>query len=138
MIVRRAAKDDIPRLVELGLLFHAKSPYSVMTYDPERVALTLESALESGVVVVHGHPIDGMAAAIKGPMWFADAYAAQEVFLWGRGGKEMREALEEWAREQGCETFSMVCLENDRMPTVARMYRMAGYRPTEHHFVKAL
>lgn len=138
MIVRKATEQDIPRLVELGLSFHEKSPYCHLAYDAERVVLTLKSALEGGAVFVHGKPIDGMGAAIKGPLWFADGYVAQELFLWGRGAKQIRESLEQWAKSEGCETFSMVCLENDKMPAMARMYRMAGYTASEHHFMKAL
>jgi len=137
-VIREATIDDVPRLIELGRCFHAASPYNAMEYDASRVKQTLESVLESGIVVVSGNPVDGMAAAIKAPMWFTDGLAAQELFLWGSQGKGLRMALEAWASAEGCETFSMVCLENERTPTLVRMYRMAGYHPTERHFVKAL
>jgi hypothetical protein len=50
----------------------------------------------------------------------------------------MREAIEAWAKAQGCEQFAMICLENERAPLMARVYRRAGYRATEHHFMRAL
>ena len=137
-MIRSATTDDIPALLVLGEQFHLASPYAHLPFDTVRVTNTLNAAMNDGIVVVHGDPVDGMAGAIKGPLWFADGFAAQELFLWGRGGKELRLALEAWARREGCGTFSMVCLENERFPVISRMYRMAGYHPTEHHFVKSL
>lgn len=136
--MRLATPDDIPAIVELGRLFHERSPYSSKPYSEQRVANTLLSVIENGIVVVSGHPIDSMGAAIKGPMWFTDGFAAQELFLWGPSGKMIREALEAWATDQGCESFSMVCLEDGKAAQMTRLYRMAGYVPVERHFLKAL
>jgi len=136
--VRQATEADIPRLIDLGRLFHARSPYRDKFYNPERVAQTLKSVIETGTVFVSGDPIHSMGAAIKGPMWFSEGEAAQELFLWGQDGKMIREALEEWATGQGCESFSMVCLEDGKAAQMTRLYRMAGYQPAERHFLKAL
>lgn len=136
--MRRAVEADIPALIELGRLFHARSPYGNKEYNPERVALTLKSVIETGTVFVSGDPIHSMGAAIKGPMWFSQGEAAQELFLWGPDGKMIREALERWATDQECESFSMVCLEDGKVAQMTRLYRMAGYVPVERHFLKAL
>lgn len=136
--MRLATESDIPALVELGQRFHAASPYRAMQYEPERVAQTLKAVIGTGTVFVSGEPVHSMGAAIKGPMWFSSGEAAQELFLWGKDGKMIRQALEKWATDQGCESFSMVCLEDDKAVQMTRLYRMAGYVPVERHFLKAL
>lgn len=136
--MRKATESDLPALLELGKQFHAASPYSELPYDAERVANVVKSVIETGTVLVSGSPVHSMGAAIKGPMWFSSGVAAQEMFLWGPHGKQIREGLEEWAADEGCVSFSMVSLENEKSAQMARLYRMAGYAPKEHHFVKAL
>jgi hypothetical protein len=136
--VRLAVEADIPAIVELGRLFHARSSYADKTYSPEKVTATVKAVIETGTVLVSGDPIHSMGAAIKGPMWFSEGDAAQELFLWGPDGKMIREALEAWATDQGCDSFSMVCLEDDKAVQMTRLYRMAGYKPVERHFLKAL
>ena len=136
--MRLATKADIPQIVELGRLFHAKSTYRDKAYSPERVALTVKSVIETGTVLVSGYPIHSMGAAIKGPMWFTEGETAQELFLWGQDGKMIREGLERWAADHGCEFFAMICLEDDKAVQMTRLYRMAGYVPVERHFLKAL
>lgn len=128
-----ATEADLPRIVEWGRQFHAISPYAGLPYAPERVAETVRGLMESGVVLISE---TGMAAAVMAPLWFADGLAAQEVFWWGDAS--LRQGLEDWARANGCTTFSMICLENEKAPVMARLYRMQGYRPCEHHFVKVL
>ena len=136
--MRTANEGDIPALIELGRLFHSRTPYGNLAYDPNRVADVLRNVMATGTVIVSGDPIHSMGAAIKGPMWFSTGEAAQELFLWGQDGKMIRTGLEDWAADQGCESFSMVCLEDDKAVQMTRLYRMAGYRPVERHFLKAL
>jgi len=141
-VIRPATSDDIPHLVELGGKFHAASPYAHLPYVPERVAATVQHLLGAGHVVVSDvGGIKGMSAAMAGPMWFSDVPAAQELFWWSDGSgeaHELRAALEKWAKAQGCALFVMVCLENDKAPVLARLYRRDGYQPVEHHFIRRL
>lgn len=128
-----ATEDDIPRIVEWGRQFHAASPYRALPYAPESVAAAVRSLMEGGIVLISDK---GMAAAMMGPLWFSDGLAAQECFWWGDAS--LRQGLEDWARSRGCSTFSMICLENEKAPVMARLYRTQGYQPCEHHFMKAL
>jgi len=141
-LIRRATPEDIPALVELGKKFHAASPYAHLPYVPERVASTVAHILEAGCVMVSDvDGVRGMSAAMAGPMWFSDVPAAQELFWWSDGSgeaHELRAALEAWARDQGCALFVMVCLENEKAPVLARLYRRDGYQPVEHHFIRRL
>ena len=136
-MIRRATAGDIPQIVAWGEKFHAASPFAAYPYAPERVAGTVEQLLEVGCVLVSE---TGMAAAISAECWFAGVKSAQELFWWSEGhdGIELRQALEDWAREQGCQTFAMICLENEKTPVLTRLYRRAGYVPMEHHFTKRL
>jgi hypothetical protein len=131
--VRRAVESDIPQLIQWGSEFHAASPYADIPYAPERVEATLRQVMQTGIVLVSE---TGMAAAMLGPLWFSEGVAAQELFWWGDAG--LRDGLEEWARENGASLFAMVCLENEKAPVLCRFYRMQGYRPVEHHFLKVL
>lgn len=141
-MIRPATPQDVPALVELGRFFHAASPYAHLPYVPERVATTLQHLMVTGFVVVSEvDGIKGMSAAMAGPMWFSDVPAAQELFWWSDGSgeaHELRAALEDWAKDQGCALFVMVCLENDKAPVLARLYRRDGYQPVEHHFIRRL
>lgn len=143
-MIRHATAGDIPQIVVLGRRFHAASPYSNLAYDAGKVAETVTHLMETGVVVVCDQDgIKGVAAAMKGAIWFTSGQtSAQELFWYaedcGRESHGLREALEAWAKSEGCAGFSMVCLENPKAPTLARLYRMGGYRSTEHHFLKVL
>lgn len=128
-----ATEADIPRILEWGRQFHAMSPYSDMVFAPERVEATIRNLMEIGVVLISD---TGMAAAVMAPLWFSEGLAAQEVFWWGDAA--LRQGLEDWARASGCATFSMICLENEKAPVMARLYRMQGYQACEHHFMKVL
>ena len=45
---------------------------------------------------------------------------------------------EEYAREQGCDQVTMVCLEQLDPDKVGRIYQKLGYNVSEHHFKKEL
>jgi hypothetical protein len=144
-MIRPATPEDLSAIVSLGAKFHAASPYADIAYDPGKVAETVSGLMETGVVVVceQGGTVKGMAAAMKGEVWFASgSTSAQELFWYaedcGIESHGLRLALEQWAADEGCSGFSMICLENPKMPTLSRLYRMAGYRPIEHHFLKVL
>lgn len=128
-----ATEADLPQIVAWGERFHAASPYSHLPYDGEKVAATVSGLMQTGIVLISE---TGMAAAVKGPLWFSEGEAAQEVFWWGDAS--LRQGLEDWARREGCQSFSMICLENAKAPVMARLYRMQGYTPCEHHFMKVL
>lgn len=136
--MRKARPEDMEALLAMGVVFHANSPYKDTPFNADRVEEVLLSVMESGALYVSGDPVHSMGAAIKGPTWFSYGEAAQELFLCGIHGKQIREALEGWAKKEGCSSFSMVSLENEKSPQMERLYRMAGYRPAERHFVKAL
>lgn len=131
--MRKATPDDIPQLLVWGREFHAASPYRERPYSAERVSNVLRHMMEHGVVLISEK---GMAGALKAPMWFTEGEVAQELFWWGDAS--LRQGLEDWAEEQGCVAFTMVCLENDKAPALSRLYRMNGFQMTEHHFMKGL
>lgn len=131
--MRRATEADIPQILAWGREFHAASPYSALPYSPERVEAAIRQVMQAGIVLVSDK---GMAAAQMGEIWFCEGIAAQELFWWGDAS--LRAGLEDWARENGASLFAMVCLENDKTPVLSRFYRMQGYRPVEHHFLKVL
>ena len=143
-MIRPADTGDIPALTALGRRFHAASPVSGLSYDPEKVSGVCEALIGTGglFVIEQDGAVKGMAGAIAAQTWFGSATVGQELFWWADGcgaeALELRRALEAWAKEQGCALFSMICLENPKADVLARLYRREGYRPVEHHFLKEL
>jgi len=143
-MIREAVAGDIPALVEMGRKFHAASPVADLPYSPEAAGAVCAALIETGglFVIETDGAVRGMAGAVASPTWFGSAKAGQELFWWADGcGSEaldLRRRLEDWARDQGCVRFSMICLEDPRAPVLARLYRREGYAPVEYHFMKEL
>lgn len=65
---------------------------------------------------------------------------ATELFWWSEGayGGALRRAAETRLRDLGVPTVNMACQHHMRSPALERLYRMDGYEPSEHIFIKAL
>ena len=149
-MIRRATKADIPALTFMGRKFFEESGFGAeMVFDEESLRKTLEHLLDSddGVVFIaigaNGRPIGG-AGAMAYPYYFNLACrAGQELFWWidpeirgGLVGIRLLHALEAWAKERGCRTFTMISLPAIGDSPAARIYPRMGYRPSEHSFIK--
>lgn len=147
--VRKATKEDLPDLICMGRKFFEESGFSAETsFDLASVSKMLIHLIEGGGVVFvaekDGQSI-GIAAAMTFPYYFnLNCKAGQELFWWldpqfrgGTLGVRLLKALEAWAQEQGCQTFTMVSLPALDSPA-SKLYMHRGYRPSECSFIKRM
>lgn len=147
MIVRRATPADAPCLVEFGRDFAAASPYTGCADVSASAVEAFMQIPNIGFWIAEdgGRPV-GACGAVLFPLWWAeDVRLCQELFWWitpearGTGAAAgLLRAMEDWARENGARYHFMVCLEDENAGRVGKLYRRAGYRPTEHSFLKEL
>lgn len=151
LVVRKATAEDFERILPLAHRFFEASKYGrEMAFDDVSFKQTFDHLIsgEDGVffVAAEDGEIVGLAGALAYPFYFNSAHkTGQELFWWvdpdARGssvGVSMFDALECWAREQGCKTFSMICLDSLRPEAVSKIYQRRGYRASEHTFIKEL
>lgn len=141
-----AVAEDIPAMTQMGARFFDTSGLDKwFAYNPNSFAKTLVMLLENPQAVVF-YAEHGMAAAMAYPCWFNRKHlTAQELFWWvepeargGSLGEELRQGLEDWAREKGCLTMEMGALDTSRPEVLARYYAQQGYGPKERIFCKRL
>lgn len=134
MTVREAGQDDVARVVELGRAFFEYSPWSeFVSFSAKDTERTVGHLIESpdGVVFLSDR---GIIGGLIFPLYFNAAYRiAQELFWYANGpdGAALRQAFERWAKDWGANAIQCSCLADEREPAVRRLYRKAGYRPTE-------
>jgi GNAT superfamily N-acetyltransferase len=149
MQIRPATAEDFERvLVPARKFFDASGYGDVTTFDDDSFRITFSNLLSGGVCLVAetGEEIVGIAGAVAYPLFFNRSHiTGQEMFWWlnpeHRGttvGWRMFTGLEDWAREFGCKTFSMLALESLSPEEVGSMYRRAGYRKSENSYIKEL
>lgn len=136
-MIRRASREDIPRLLEMGRKFSEKANLAGhVGYDPHSMVQTFEA------MIANGHPLfvsdTGAIGATCLPHPFnSEHIAAQELFWWseGRDGLALLEALEKHCDEH-CHSLTMITLEAIRPEATGRLYRRRGYAPLEHSYVR--
>lgn len=148
--IRRAERPDYPSLVSMCRAFFAESGCATFAeFDEASLRATLDNLMAGDAVCLVAEvagQVVGTAAAMAYPFYFNTSHkTGQELFWWlnheHRGsavGPRLFRALEEWARGAGCQTFSMVALDALKPEQVGALYRRAGYRPTEHSYIKEL
>ncbi len=149
-MIRPATHDDVPALVELlAPFFDASGMAKVASWCPDSLSASLQSMIDlpSAILLVAlsgGVPV-GVAGAMTFPAyWNRAALIGQETFWWalpehrGTVGPAMLEAMEEAARDLGCQAFLMVCLEALRPAAVGKLYERRGYTALEHSYVRSL
>lgn len=140
-MIRDAAHDDIPHIVELGARMAAQAGLqSHVGYDRESVAQTLAHLIDNpdGILICSD---TGMIGGICHPHPFNLAVkAGQELFWYSEGddGLALLEACEAKARALGCQFWTMISEEAMRPKAVGRLYERRGYRLLEHSYIKGL
>lgn len=134
-MIRTATPDDLPEILDLGAQFLAVGPYAWVPLDRDAFAEFVLKLLDQGVIFLSD---DGMIAGCLSPFYFNPSVVmAAELFWFARSeGRALRQALEDWAKEQGCVALTCSGLANEREPTIRRLYGRAGYDVTEVAFVK--
>lgn len=139
-MIRDAAYDDIPALVEMGKEFVAMSPHRGMgAFDAQAVERMFAFLIDEpvGLLLVNG---DGFIGGVLQPVYFCpDKIMAEEHFWWARkGGRDLLRAFEKKAREMGASFVSMSTLINDRADIAQRIVTRMGFEPIERRYLKEL
>jgi hypothetical protein len=142
-LIRPATADDIDRLVELGVAFHASTPYRAwFAADPEAMRRLATWAVEHGAVFVaeDGARMVGMIGmAVSDHLISGEPYAS-ELFWFvspdarGSTGIRLLKVAEKWARAQGARSIQMTAPDDH----AAAIYERLHYRLMERVFVRAL
>jgi GNAT superfamily N-acetyltransferase len=148
-LIREAAVSDIPEIARLGEAFHTQAGWDEIPYSVEDCAASLEAFMQADcfvcLVAEHEGRIVGMAAGVLSPVYFnRDHLSGEELFWWVAeeapqfAGIRLLDALENHARERGCQTWQMKALARLNGERMLRLYERRGYRAAEQIFIKRL
>jgi len=142
-VIRSATETDIPRLLEMGKRFIdiAWSRIDV-PYDEQSCTELLKGLIADHICLVP-EDLSAMIGVIVHPWHFnRNVLTATELFWWtdpgSSAGRLLREKAELAARNLGARTINMACEHHMRSAALERLYRMNGYIPSEHIFIKEL
>lgn len=144
-MIQKAQEKHVPRLLRYGRLFFTESGYGeYVRFDEDRLRGVFAEMIESphaAVFIANG----GLAGATLTQMYFTSDVTAHELFWWvepdKRGsylGDDLREALEDWARDNGASVLTTSTLDAATPEHVERKFKAAGYRPAERGFIRRL
>lgn len=133
--IRRATADDLDEIVELGAAFHVYGPYAFVPMDRDAFHAFCRALIETGVIFLSE---EGMLGGLMNPLYFNPSVTmGAELFWWApKGGRALRIAFEEWAKDQGGIGVQFSCLEDEHVTIARKLFERAGYRATEVGHVK--
>lgn len=145
ILCRDARVEDIPSLLPMAERFIGEAWSRVgVPYHEETCRSLIENLItaETGILLVDGDRT-AMIGAIVHPWHFnRDILTATEMFWWAdpgsKAGLALKHECEERARALGAMTINMACQHHMRGEALGRLYRMSGYDPSEHIFIKVL
>ena len=82
--MRRATKEDVPRLLELGRAMHAESRFREFKFDGDKVTRFLSAMMgnSSMILLVDGEPVHGMLIAYVQPFWWGSDLESFDLVLY--------------------------------------------------------
>lgn len=148
-MIREATVADIPTIAALGEKFHAQAGWEEMGYIREDCAASLVAFMEADCFLCLVAEIDGdilgMAAGVVSPVYFnREHLSGEELFWWVEDdapqltGIRLLDALENLARERGCQSWQMKSLARLNGDRMTRLYESRAYRASEQTFIKRL
>lgn len=148
-MIRDGEVTDFDALIRMGRKFHAAADAGdIPPFDELSFRRTVSWLIESPdgiLLVIDQGGVQGMVGGMVYPAWFNHAcQLGQEIFWWaesqvrGKEAMELRRAFESRTRALGAASVIMVSLAGMRDEGMARLYRMEGYRPMEHTFIRSL
>lgn len=144
-MIRRAQVGDLPDLIRMAGRFAAVARPD-LPIDDAYLAGSFRSMIASGQHLVLVLDVDGRArgvfcAALSRSPWSPIGVASEQI-LWidpsHRGGMAVLQMLRtylEWAQAMGCARAYLVALSGRSLD---RLYRRAGFAPSEITFEKVL
>lgn len=136
---KQATEVDIPDLVNMAREFHSHSLWRDTPFDEEQVTRMADVLVRIGGVFVNSS--GGFIAGTITPLHFSPSVGiATELAWWAPngGGRELREAFEDWARERGARMIQFSALADENFDEVHDNMTRSGFALAELQYVKAL
>jgi len=150
--MREATEQDLDKIVTLGKVFFQETQYSKIgtEYDFDTIMSTCKKMITepSGVIFVEedtqSGALLGMAACMTYTLYLNARHLTGSELFWyvipvarhNGIGHKLLEGIENWARNKGCDSLSMVTLRPG--DPAAKLYERAGYTLSEVHYLKGL
>lgn len=139
-MIRSATHEDIPALVGMGKQFHAASIDKDIPYDPDGAVSFFKALIGSDmgfVAISETGFVAGLTTTL--PQLQKDYLIASECYWWAeRDGNDLIKAFERWAKERGASRIVISHRHDTRNAALSRLYRMMGYEPYEHYYMRAI
>lgn len=137
MSVREAVQADVPAILGLLSDCHEASGYADIEFDQaySEALLSHLMASDDALVLTTG---EGVLITVLSPLHFSPALQALELAFWGRGGREMVKAAQEWAKGRGAVRFVAANEINARTQAMNRWYRREGLQPVSMSYARSL
>lgn len=141
-MIRKATKEDIDVLVEMGIKFAEASPYKDY-YTKDKIKAIAEISAKDwvGFVAFIDEDKRGMLVGYDSEFLLGKVRVATEIAWWVNPedrktsvGKELLQAFEDWAKDRGCITITMISIDD----TLGSYYEKRGYKLTERTYMKEL
>lgn len=137
--IRKCNIADVPLICALGRDFHRYSPWATYDWDESAVETLVSSLINgAGVVFTNG---TGFICGMLTPLFFSPrSLVGTELAWWAPagGGFELREAFEDWCRENGAKTVQFSALPDKELESVNRNFTANGFRLAELSYIKVL
>lgn len=142
-MIRPATVDDIPAMLGMAERFIEKAWSRInVPYCEESCTGVLEWLMENGVLLIANDGRGMIGVAVQPWHFNRNVLTATELFWWCedgcKAGTALRKEAEIQAKAKGAATMNMACEHHMRSPALERLYRMNGYTPSEHIFIKEL
>lgn len=141
-MIRKATIEDVNALTEMGIKFGEASPYKdYFTKDKVRTIADLCAQNLIDFVAFIDDQNKGMIVGHASKFLLGEVKVATEIAWWVNPedrktsvGKELLEAFEQWAKDEGCKIISMISIDE----TLGTYYEKCGYKLTERSYMKVL
>lgn len=138
MIIRQITKDDIPKLIEIGLMCHQESEYSVMSFSANKCIALCERIITEpqmlGMVTVKDSEITGVLVAAAIPAYFSDEINTSDLLVYVppeyRGTRAfylLCVSYIGWARTKGARLIFLRNTTGIEADKVGRLYERMGF-----------
>lgn len=148
-VCRRARREEIDAIVELGGRFHKENVSSPFTFDPAYARALVSNLIESplGIVLVvesDGHVLGFLIGGMQNHLLFPQVYAF-EIALYvdraSRGAIHWRRLVREYeriAKRSGCVVCTLSSIDDLGGEDLSKMFERMGYRRMESGFGRTL
>lgn len=145
-MIREARLEDIPNILHMGRAFFEENNWPAgVEFSADTLEATLISLIQgdSGKIFIDSDYL-GAVGGMTYPFYFTGQLAGCEFFWWvspeARGGLGLQlfKHLEQWFKQKGATTSTMIALESSSPDKVGNFYEKQGYKLMEHHYMRVL